>query len=227
MKNSVIIKSLSNGIVLHLDPQIPFEELLNHIAVKFKESSSFFKDAKMALSLKGRKLTESEEKMVLDTISENSSLSIVCLVGEDEDTDRQFAKAIAQTDFSGEGSPHNEGQFYRGTLKNGQILETESSIVILGDVYPGSTVVSARDIIVLGGLYGEAYAGGNGDSNHYVAALEMSPEKLKIGDFKYFSKEKNNKWSIKPKVQPKIAYVKNNKIVMDSLTKDLLSELPV
>ena len=51
----------------------------------------------------------------------------------------------------------------------------------------------------------------------------MSPEKLKIGDFKYISKEKVSKWSIKPKVQPKIAYVKNNKIVMDSLTKELLS----
>lgn len=227
MKNSVIIKSFPNGIVLHLDPQLPFEELLDNIAVKFKESSSFFKDAKMALSLKGRKLTETEEKLILDTISQNSSLSIVCLVGEDEETDREFVKAISQTDFSGEGSSHNEGQFYKGTLKNGQILETESSIVILGDVYPGSSVISARDIIVLGGLYGEAYAGGNGDCSHYVAALEMSPEKLKIGDFKYHSKEKSNKWSIKPKVQPKIAYVKNNKIVMDSLTKELLSDLPI
>ena len=54
----------------------------------------------------------------------------------------------------------------------------------------------------------------------------MSPERLKIGDFKYNTREKINKWSIKPKVQPKIAYVKNNKIVMDSLTKELLSEFP-
>lgn len=227
MKNSVVIKSFPNGIVLHLDAYIPFPELLEDIAVKFKESSSFFKDAKMALSLKGRKVSEAEEKMILDTISRNSALKIVCLIGDDDETDRQFAKALSQTDFSDEASNHGEGQFYRGTLKNGQILETESSIVILGDVYPGSSIISARDIIVLGGLYGEAYAGGNGNDNHYVAALEMAPEKLKIGDFKYITKDKSNKWSIKPKVQPKIAYVKNSKIVMDSLTKELLSELPV
>lgn len=54
----------------------------------------------------------------------------------------------------------------------------------------------------------------------------MSPEKLKIGDFKYHAKEKS-KWGIKPKVQPKIAYVKNKKIVMDSLTKELLSDMPL
>ena len=226
MKNSVIIKSFPSGIVLHLDPEIPFSDLLLEIAVKFKESSGFFKDAKMALSLKGRKLTEGEEKQIINVISDNSKIDIICLVGEDDDTEKTFVKALVRSGHARE-EDSSEGQFYRGTLKNGQVLETESSIVILGDVYPGSAIISSKDIIVLGGLYGEAYAGGNGSEGHYVAALEMSPEKLKIGDFKYNSKEKINKWSIKPKVQPKIAYVKNGKVVMDSLTKELLGELPV
>ena len=225
MKNSVIIKSFPNGIVLHLEPEIDFQELLLDTAVKFRESRSFFKDAKMALSIKGRKLSEEEEKQLLSVISENSDLHILCLVSEDEVTDKKFVKAISQTDFSDSSLTGGEGQFYKGTLKNGQVLETESSIVILGDVYPGSAIISAKDIIVLGGLYGEAYAGGNGNTGHYVAALEMSPEKLKIGDFKYYSKEKA-RWGIKPKIQPKIAYVRNEKIVMDSLTKELLSDLP-
>ena len=97
----------------------------------------------------------------------------------------------------------------------------------MGDIYPGSAIISAKDIIVLGGLFGEAYAGGNGSPGHYVAALEMSPEKLKIGDFKYHSKEKGPKWSIRAKVQPKIAYVKDEKVIIDAITKELLSELPV
>lgn len=226
MKNSVIIKSFPSGIVLHLDGEIPFSDLLLEIAVKFRESSGFFKDAKMALSLKGRKLTEEEEKQIINTISDNSKIDIICLVGEDDDTEKTFVKALIRSGHARGEEDGSEGQFYKGTLKNGQVLETESSIVILGDVYPGSAVISARDIIVLGGLYGEAYAGGSGSEGHYVAALEMSPEKLKIGDFKYSTKEKTNKWSIKPKVQPKIAYVKNDKVVMDSLTKELLSELP-
>jgi septum site-determining protein MinC len=227
LKNSVVLKSFPNGIVLHLDPEMPFETLIIDIADKFHESSSFFKDARMALSIKGRILTDEEEKQILDAISDNSRLQIICLVGEDDATNQNFVKALQQTDFSGSPGAGDEGQFYKGTLKNGQILETESSIVILGDVYPGSAIISAKDIIVLGGLFGEAYAGGNGDHHHYVAALEMSPERLKIGDFKYKQKEKTSKWSIKPKVQPKIAYVKDEKVIMDSLTKELLSELPV
>ncbi|WP_337405441.1 septum site-determining protein MinC [Suilimivivens sp.] len=226
LKQSVIIKSFPNGIVLHLSEADTFEEILQETAIRFRESRDFFKDAKMALSIKGRKLTEEEENTLLNIISENSDIHILCLVSDDEDTDRMFIKAISETDFSEDGNGNSAGQFYKGTLKNGEVLETEYSIVILGDVYPGSAIISARDIIVLGGLYGEAYAGGNGSDGHYVAALEMSPEKLKIGDFKYHAKEKS-KWGIKPKVQPKIAYVKNKKIVMDSLTKELLSDMPL
>ena len=226
MKQSVIIKSFPNGIVLHLSEADTFEEILQETAIRFRESRDFFKDAKMALSITGRKLTEEEENTLLNIISENSDIHILCLVSDDEDTDRMFIKAISETDFSEDGNGNSAGQFYKGTLKNGEVLETEYSIVILGDVYPGSAIISARDIIVLGGLYGEAYAGGNGSDGHYVAALEMSPEKLKIGDFKYHAKEKS-KWGIKPKVQPKIAYVKNKKIVMDSLTKELLSDMPL
>ena len=227
MKNSVIIKSFQNGIVLYLDPELPFESVLADIEDKFRESSSFFKDAKMALSIKGRVLSEAEEQMVLEAISQNSLLRIICLVGEDDDTNQHFVKALQQTDSEQNDSSSSDGQFYRGTLKNGEILETESSIVILGDVYPGCAIISARDIIVLGGLFGEAYAGGNGNPGHYVAALEMSPEKLKIGDFKYHAKEKSSKWSIRAKVQPKIAYVKAEKVVIDPITKELLSELPI
>ena len=58
MKQSVIIKSFPNGIVLHLSEADTFEEILRETAIRFRESRDFFKDAKMALSIKGRKLTE-------------------------------------------------------------------------------------------------------------------------------------------------------------------------
>lgn len=225
MKNAVIIKSFQNGISVYLNEDIPFDELLQEIAFKFKESSHFFKDAKMALSLDGRQLSEEEEKTVLNVICDNSDLHIVCLVGKDEEKNQNYLKAIQQLEF-GESSEDNEGHFYKGTLKNGQILETESSIVVLGDVYPGSAIISTKDIVILGGLFGKAYAGGNGSEGHFIVALEMSPERLKIGDFKY-KNDRQMKWSIKPKIQPKIAYVKNNRVVMEPITKELLSDLPL
>ena len=66
------------------------------------------------------------------------------------------------------------------------------------------------------------FRSGNGQEGHYVVALEMEPERLKVGDFKYKGSNKMSKWSIRPKVQPKIAYVKNSRIIFEPLTKELL-----
>ena len=226
MKNPVIIKSFPNGLSLYLDDAMEFNSLLEEVALKFKESAHFFKDARMGLSFEGRKLSEEEERRVLDVISENSSLNIVCIIGKDDETNQDYIRALQQLDFH-QQEIENAGQFYKGTLKNGQILETENSIVVLGDVYPGACIISAKDIVILGGLYGQAYAGGNGLDGHFIVALEMSPEKLKVGEFKYKTSEKQSKWSIKPKIQPKIAYVKDGRVIMDTITKELLSALPV
>lgn len=38
MKNAVIVKSFQNGLILYLDKEIEFEELLEEAAAKFKES---------------------------------------------------------------------------------------------------------------------------------------------------------------------------------------------
>lgn len=220
MKDFVLIKSFPNGIILVLKEEVSFEDILEEIAFKFSEAKAFFGKASMALSIEGRKLTEVEEIRILDAIRTNSNLRIVCIVGHDEETDKKFIKALQQVEQR--LTDVGEGQFYKGSLKNGEVIETEGSIVILGDVYPGCAVISSKNIIVLGGLYGEAYAGGNGQDGAYVVALEMEPERLKIGDFKYKYVGKTPKWGIKNKVQPKIAYVKNKRIVFDGLTKELL-----
>lgn len=226
MKSSVMIKSFPNGLSLFLDETMEFDKLLEEVALKFKESAHFFKDAKMGISFEGRELTEEEERRIVDIISENSSLDIVCIIGKDSETNQGYVRALEQLSFH-QQEMENAGQFYKGNLKDGQILETENSIIVLGDVYPGACIISKKDIIILGGLFGQAYAGGNGLDGHFVVALEMSPEKLKIGEFKYKTSEKQSKWSIKPKVQPKIAYVNNGRVMMEAITKELLSALPV
>lgn len=220
MKNAVKIKSFQNGLSVYLDETMEFEELLRELALKFRESRNFFSGARMALSLEGRYLSSEEEEQVLDTITSNSDLDIVCLIGRDVQTNQLFLKAIEQvaTMQPEKGS----GQFYRGTLRNGQLLETENSIVVIGDINPGASLISNKDIIVLGGLYGEAYAGGNGEEGHFIVALEMSPQRLKVGDFTYTNTDKS-RWAIRPKVQPKIAYVRNGKVVIDPLTKESLN----
>lgn len=220
MKDAVIIKSYQSGINLILREDVSFEEIIRELSAKFQSSRSFFGNADVALSYEGRRLEQNQEIALVEAIRQSSDLNLVCIVGRDAETDRRYIKAIQKVQKK--LPVGSEGQLHKGSLKNSEVLETESSIIILGDVYPGSAVISPKNIIILGGLYGEAYAGTDGSEGIYIAALEMEPERLKIGDFKYKSSDKQTKWSIRTKVQPKIAYVKNDKIVMEPLTKEIL-----
>lgn len=222
MREAVMIKSFPSGITLRLDAELPFEKLLTEIGYKFSEARNFFGAASVAISMEGRQVTGAEEIRILEAIQDNCDLRILCIVERDEEAGRSFVEAVAHME---EKLDQDEGRFFRGNVMNGETLETENSLILLGDVYPGCTVRSAKSIIILGGLYGEAYAGENGCEGAFIAALEMKPERIRVGDFKYKDKSKQSRWRARtrPKVQPKIAYVKNNRITFEALTKDLLS----
>ncbi|MEZ3471823.1 MAG: septum site-determining protein MinC [Lachnospiraceae bacterium] len=221
MKNSVILKSFPNGILVILDGTISFQELLADIAAKFREADGFFKDASVAISIEGRELTEEQEREILDAITQNSRLKILCLMGKDEEKNLKFLGVQNKLNFQND---ENSGQFYRGTLKDGASIETEHSIIILGDVCEGSCVYSNKDIVVLGTLTGDVYAGAGGNSNHFVVALNMLPGVLQIGDYVYNSQpQKTPRWGFKkPQTVPKIAYTHNGEVQIESITKELL-----
>ena len=142
-------------------------------------------------------------------------------MGKDEETNLKFLGIQNKLNFQND---ENSGQFYRGTLKDGASIETEHSIIILGDVCEGSCVYSNKDIVVLGTLTGDAYAGAGGNCNHFVVALNMLPGILQIGDFVYSGQsQKSQRWGFKkPQTVPKIAYTRNGEVQIESITKELL-----
>jgi septum site-determining protein MinC len=221
VKNTVVLKSFPNGISVLLDDTIPYEQLIGDIAAKFRDADKFLKDAEVVISLVGRSFSPSQEREILDTITENSHLKVLCLKGNDEEQKLKFDKL--QENMSVQDK-EGFGQFYRGSLKNGQSIETENSIIIIGDVESGCSVYSNKDIIVLGALWGKAYAGAGGNSSHFVAALNMMPESLRIGDYSYHSKLSRRFGIIKTKNTPMIAYVYKSKINLKPITKDLLDD---
>ncbi len=221
----VVIKSYKGGIAVHLDPEPAFEQLLPKVADKFREGARFFGEARVAVSFEGRELSGEEENALVDAISCNSSLHVICVVGKDREKEKRFLKTVETFERYFPHADEDSGQFYRGNLRDGQILEAQGSVVVIGDVEAGCSVISARDIIVIGRLLGNAYAGGGGNKEHFIVALEMSPQKMKIGDFKYKAKEKA-KWQVKAKKQqPKIAFVQDQEIRMQTITNELLNEL--
>jgi len=69
------------------------------------------------------------------------------------------------------------------TLRSGQKIETEHSLVICGDVNSGAEVVAGGDIIVLGALRGVAHAGAYDETGgrRFIMALGLKSSQLRIG----------------------------------------------
>ncbi len=77
-----------------------------------------------------------------------------------------------------------DAHFIGHTMKEGEIFDSAHNIVVIGDVEAGASVVSAKNVVILGNLLGCAHAGyGEENSEHYVIALDMDPEHLQIGGF--------------------------------------------
>ena len=218
MHNAVVIKSSKAGMTVILDPELPFDELLEAIGKKFRESARFWGSVQMTLTLEGRELTAAQEFAIVDTITKNSQIEVLCLLDTDAERIERCEKALNDKLME---LNSQTGQFYRGTLKRGDCLESEASIVIIGNVDHGARVTAKGNVIVLGELKGTVTAGVSGNPQAVVLALDMAPLQIRIGDLSSRFNERNKRLGR----GPMIALVEDGAIVMRSLKKSFLNNM--
>ena len=73
-------------------------------------------------------------------------------------------------------------KFYYGSLRSGQKLEYNGSIVVVGDVNSGAEVFALGNIAVLGSLRGIAHAGASGNIKAVISATEINTPQLRIAN---------------------------------------------
>ena len=111
----------------------------------------------------------------------------------------------------------SETKFYKGSIRSGQKMEFEGSLVILGDVNAGAEVLAEDNVVILGILRGMAHAGAKGNDSAYVIANSLCPKILQIADNiaeapdDEYEESKNDKIII-----PEIAFVSKDRIVIES-----------
>lgn len=103
-----------------------------------------------------------------------------------------------------------DAMIMHATLRSGQKIETEHSLVLVGDVNHGGEIVAGGDVIVLGTLRGVVHAGAYDESGggRFIFALDLRPTQLRIGSIISRGAENNQKI-------PEIAFVDNNAIVVE------------
>lgn len=220
MDNSVVIKANNFGIMVVLDAEIDFEKLKEKVAKKFKDSAKFLGNAQMAISFEGRETTDAQQRELLDIISDNSDLDVVCVIDPDKEKESIFEKSLNERLMELDSKT---GQFYKGNLRSGQVLEFETSVIVIGDINPGAKVISKGNVIVLGALKGNVSAGATGNEKSFVVALDMNPMQIRIADI--IARAPDNKPKHTGKKEAKIAFVEDGNIYIEPLSRDVLNDI--
>lgn len=244
MNEHVLIKGNRYGIVLVLDPEIPFEDLLIEIGVRFDDSSKYFNsNTQSAITFEGRDLSSEEIDRILDLIKKRTTLRIPYVIDNRKETEEQFRRIIEEKESNKESNSEvqapaeeetryiypdkGDGLFYKGTLRSGQTLEASGSLVMIGDVNPGATVMSNGNIIILGSLKGTAVAGAAGNRNAFVLALSMTPVQIQISDIIGRAPDRQKKRFGGKNTDAQIAFVEEDNIYIEPVTKSVLNDINI
>ena len=201
MNSTVAIRGNQYGISIRLSDTASLEQIKKDLAVSFRDADSIFGDESLAISFEGRTLTREQEEELVDLILQNCRLNIVCIMDDDKELEQKFRRGVqnALTEFD-----TSNGQFYKGNIRSGQVMEFEKSVIIIGDVNAGASVVSKGNIVILGSLRGAAFAGACGKRSCFVVAMDMQPIQLRIADI--ITSASDNETVEKGNSRPRIAF---------------------
>lgn len=88
------------------------------------------------------------------------------------------------------------------TVRSGVEIRHGGSVILIGDLNPGGSIVADGDILVWGRLRGLVHAGANGNPQRVIMALQMEPTLIRIAHYVARAPE-----SHPPQVYPEVAYV--------------------
>ncbi|GAC1399799.1 MAG: septum site-determining protein MinC [Ktedonobacteraceae bacterium] len=231
MQGNIAIKGTRYGLLLTLEPETPFSDLLGALADRLAEAPAFFRGASLSVDTSRRGLLVSERRQLEDLLSyyymsvapiEQSKTThneiprmITLPLEETPPVEASIAKEVQEVRDPRES---NDTLFLHRTVRSGQAIHHSSNVVVLGDVNPGAEIVAGGDIIVWGVLRGMVHAGYPDNTNALVCSLLLSPVQLRIAHLLSRPPE-----GFEAQPRPEIASIKNEQIIVETWTNGRMS----
>ena len=173
MSRCINIYFKKDSIVLKIKEDATTNEILTELQEKLPDLKDFYKDERTPILVTGKILKRFEidniQKMIQSIIKVKVDFDSPKTLGL-HDIKRTFRKDIQIS----------ETKFYKGSIRSGQRLEFEGSIVIIGDVNDGAEVIAEDNIAVVGSLRGMAHAGAKGNEKAIIAASIINSPQIRI-----------------------------------------------
>ncbi len=203
MENCVSINSKQEKIIIKIAGPATHEEVINCMKEKIPQLSKMYQEEKIPILVVGKVLKQKEMEEIKDLIKQNIDVEI------EFDSPKEMGLSVIRKVYE-KNTETSETKYYRGSLRCGQKIEFEGSLVIIGDVNGGAEVIAGENITVLGTLRGLAHAGAKGNKKAIIAASAIDAPQMRISNLV--------KEVVKEELQVKkciYAYVKDEEIIIE------------
>lgn len=202
MENCISVKLAKDEIRIEIKDKATKEQIVECLKKKLTELKKLYKEEKTPIFVTGKVLKNKEIEEIREIIKEKIDVEIK--FDSPEDLGLHSIKKVFNREIE-----TSETKFYKGSLRSGQKIEFEGSLVVLGDVNAGSEAMAGDNVIILGALRGLAHAGAKGNKKAIIAAERIESPQIRIANV-VKEMEKNEEDEIK-----KYAYVEGEEIILE------------
>lgn len=178
----VKFKGSRGGIVLIFDKQADYAAIEKDIKSKLLAGADFFRCGTTVLIQPGD--LEPEDEVKLTKLLHQFGV-IVHKVEPEKPKPQPAPEPVpaAQPVNTVAQDPAKEMTVIDYTLRGGQEVTTQGSVLICGNVNPGAQVIAGGSIDIRGTCRGIVHAGAYGDTSAFIIADHLMPVQIRIANF--------------------------------------------
>ncbi len=171
--NNITILANRNTIVIRIKESATIKDIKKELKLKLPELKEFYQEEKNPILVAGKPLKKAEIDEIQNMIKEKIDVDV------EFETPRALGLHGIKKNYSKDIAT-SETKFYKLSLRSGQKIEFEGSVVIIGDVNDGAEIIAEDNIIVVGVLRGMAHAGARGNKNAIISAHLIDSAQIRI-----------------------------------------------
>ena len=218
-EEKIKIKGENDGLMLEFPPDLSFLEIVEELSRKLDSGSGFF--------LRGTLVRVPRNRFSKEELAELQELfrthGLICRL--EKPVPMRSASPVppspkpAAASVSPQEAMQDAPELQRmlvidKTLRGGQAVETEGSVIVFGNVNPGAQITAGGSVDIRGTCRGLVHAGAAGDSTAFIIADHLMPTQIRIANYVARSPDE-------PEYSGKAerAYVKDGQIVIEPIER--------
>lgn len=214
-EDKIKIKGENGELALDFPADVPFSEIMEELERKLDSGTGFF--------LRGTVVRVPRDHFAKDAFAAVQELfrthGLICRLAKPEPAaplssqPREVQPVVAKTQET-DTQELQRMLIIDKTLRGGQAVETEGSVIVFGNVNPGAQITAGGSVDVRGTCRGVVHAGAAGDSTAFIIADHLMPTQIRIAN--YVARPPDD---LEDSGKAERAYVKDGQIVIEPIER--------